>query len=257
MKLVNLGKQDTPVLLFGGPYSNLHATQALRGIAAHRGIAPDAVICTGDVVAYCADAVATVAEIRDWGCHVVAGNCEKQLADSAEDCGCGFEEGSVCDGLSATWFDHANRRIAPEDRAWMRTCPDMTTFEQAGRSFAVIHGGLSDISRFLWATSSTSDFREEINLIEQTIGPVDGVISGHSGLAFERHIDGVSWINAGVIGMPPNNGGRDTEYVVLTDGTAQIHSLAYDALAAHDAMVREGLTQGYRTGLTGGIWPSQ
>ena len=66
----------TRLLVFGGPYSNLRATQALRAKAAELGCAPSEVICTGDLVAYCAEPEETTQAIRDWGCHVIAGNCE-------------------------------------------------------------------------------------------------------------------------------------------------------------------------------------
>ncbi|WP_425070852.1 metallophosphoesterase family protein [Sagittula sp. S175] len=99
-RTVHAFDDDAPVMVFGGPVSNLQAVQALRAEAAARGIPAERVVCTGDVVAYCGDPAATVAEVRDWGCHVLAGNCERQLAENAEDCGCGFDEGSTCDVLS-------------------------------------------------------------------------------------------------------------------------------------------------------------
>ena len=43
---------DGPLLVFGGPYSNLQATRAVLDEAARRGIPAERVICTGDVVAY-------------------------------------------------------------------------------------------------------------------------------------------------------------------------------------------------------------
>ena len=76
MKLQDLGHLDGPVLIFGGPYSNLQATRAVLDQAIARSIAPSHVICTGDVVAYCAQPVETLSEIRRFGCTVVAGNCK-------------------------------------------------------------------------------------------------------------------------------------------------------------------------------------
>src|SRR5262249_49677416 len=67
----DLGVLDGPVLVFGGPYSNLEAAQAIRAEAARLGIPRERTICTGDIVAYCADPGATVALIRDWGIPVV------------------------------------------------------------------------------------------------------------------------------------------------------------------------------------------
>ena len=50
-----------PILVFGGPYSNLRATQAMRARAEELGIPPSSTICTGDVVAYCAEPEETTA----------------------------------------------------------------------------------------------------------------------------------------------------------------------------------------------------
>jgi hypothetical protein len=44
---------EPPILVFGGPYSNLRAVDALRERALKLGIVADHCICTGDVVAYC------------------------------------------------------------------------------------------------------------------------------------------------------------------------------------------------------------
>ncbi len=92
-----LGVLDEPLLLFGGPYSNLQAVEALAAFAAARGVFGGQMICTGDIVAYCGAPSESVAAIRALGCAVVAGNCELQLASGAEDCGCGFAPGSSCD----------------------------------------------------------------------------------------------------------------------------------------------------------------
>src|SRR5215831_10236951 len=63
-----------PLLVFGGPYSNLNAVRALRARAGALGIRPDQCICTGDVIAYCAEPEETAIAIREWECKVVSGN---------------------------------------------------------------------------------------------------------------------------------------------------------------------------------------
>ena len=73
MLVVPVLRPDGPVLLFGGCYSNLEATNALLAEASRLGIPPGRIVCTGDVVAYCADAVATAQSIRAAGIHVVMG----------------------------------------------------------------------------------------------------------------------------------------------------------------------------------------
>ncbi len=250
------GRVDDTVLIYGGPYSNAQATRALLDRADALGIPPARRICTGDVVAYCAEPQATVALVRARGGAVVAGNCERQLAEGAPDCGCGFDAGSTCDLLSRGWYPHALAQTPEADRAWMETLPDIVTFAQAGRRYAVIHGGVSDISRFLWPSDRDAAFAQEIALIEAATGPVDGIIAGHCGVAYERWIGRHHWINAGVIGLPPHDGRAATRFVTLHAGRAQIHRLNYDAAAARAGMEAAGLTQGYHASLTTGLWPS-
>jgi len=254
---MDLGELKGDVLLFGGPYSNLQASQALMDWADRTGIARSHRICTGDLVAYCADPVATVALMRARGGPVIAGNCEQQLAAAAPDCGCGFEQGSTCALLAKDWYAFANAEIEPEQRAYMAALPTRLVFRHMNRRYAVIHGGAGDISRFLWPTDRDEVFRQEIKLLQKDLGVIDGVICGHSGLAFQRRIDGVDWINAGVIGLPPHDGSPETRFAVLGAGGLRFERLNYDAATAAAAMRAAGLVQGYDRALLSGHWPSE
>lgn len=257
MHIKDLGALSGDILLFGGVYSNLQALEALMKWADGAKIPVKNRICTGDVVAYCADAAASFAKISAAKIPMIAGNCEQQLALGADDCGCGFETGSTCDLLSAGWFQHANVTIDASMRAEMAALPTWITFTQDGRRYAVVHGGATAVNAFLWPSDKTEVFLREINVLEDVVGPVDGVISGHCGIAFSRDIGDVKWINAGAIGLPPHDGRRETRFTVLTGGDIRIERLSYDVAGAHDAMIAAGLTQGYHTALTRGLWPSE
>ena len=63
----DLGDLQGPLLIFGGPYGNLAATQALRHRAEIAGFKPEQIICNGDLVAYCGEPSQTVELIRDLG----------------------------------------------------------------------------------------------------------------------------------------------------------------------------------------------
>lgn len=244
-----------PVLVFGGPVSNLQAVQGLRDWATAAGIPPQRVICTGDVVAYCGDPVATVQAVRDWGCHVVAGNCERALAVAAESCGCGFEAGSTCDRLSAGWFGFAASQVSAEDRAWMAGLPD----EIAWSGGVACHGGYTDIARFLWPVSPDSAFVAEL-AARQALATGDApalVVAGHCGVPFSRRIGQTLWVNAGSSGMPPNDGRAETCFAVIDGDSVAHHRLSYDWQGAQARMREVGLVQGYETCLETGIWPSQ
>ncbi len=252
----NLGQTDGPLLVFGGPYSNVHALRSLRNLAIGRGIAPGNCICTGDVVAYGGDPAATLAEIGDWGCHVAMGNCEQSLGVGGNDCGCGFEDGSVCGALSKQWFEFASRNIDAGAREWMRGLPRRIELAAGNARLAVIHGGVASISRFIFASTSDHIMAEEL-----AAAAVDGVLAGHCGLPFTRTVDGRLWHNAGAIGMPANDGQAGTWYSIVTPGqdgglAIRRHYLEYDHAAAAARMRAAGLYEGYARALECGLWPS-
>lgn len=250
--VLDLGPLDGPVVLFGGAYSNL---QALKALTATLGNRP--AICTGDIVAYGANPVETVALLRALECPGIAGNCERQLVDGAEDCGCGFADGSACDLASVAWYAYLKAACDAETLAWLTGLPELATFTHLGRRFAVLHGGATAINRFLWPASSEQEFQTEIAALESRVGKIDGVVAGHCGIAFHRWIGDCQWINAGAIGLPPHDGRPETRYAVLQDGDVTIERLAYDHATARQAMESAGLTQGYHQTLDTGIWPSE
>ena len=245
-----------PLLVFGGPYSNLAATRAMRAEAERLGFAPRQVICTGDVVAYGAEPEETTQLIRDWGIHVIAGNCEEQLAAGAADCGCGFDEGSACDLLSKGWYPFANSRISTTSRRWMGELPPSLRFGHNGLQFRVIHGGVSQTNRFLFA-SQHDQLAEEV-----ADADADVIIAGHSGLPFITRVGQAVWFNPGVIGMPANDGTPDVWYGLITPDPATgavnfaLRRLAYDYHSAAAHLRRHGHANGYARTFVTGMWPS-
>jgi MoaA/NifB/PqqE/SkfB family radical SAM enzyme len=246
---------DEPMLAFGGCYSNLEATLALRAEAARLGIPPERTICTGDVVAYCADATATVSVIREWGVHVVMGNCEESLGWRQGDCGCGFAEGTACDRLSAAWYAYADAALGPGEREWMRGLPRRVDLLLGGRRLAVVHGAVDRINRFIFASTPWPEKARQIGL-----AGCDGVIAGHCGIPFTQVTAGKLWHNTGVIGMPADDGTRRGWYSLLIPGKAGIEVrsvlLDYDVASAACKMRRAGLPEGYARTLETGLWPS-
>ena len=226
---------------------------AMRARAAELGIAPSSCICTGDIVAYCVEPEETIAAIRDWACHVIAGNCEEQLAAGAGDCGCGFEEGTEWDRLAKGWFAFANERISSLDRQWMASLPKTLSFS-AGRdlAFLVVHGGIDIINRFVFRSQ-----RPEI-AAELERADADVVIAGHCGIPFIEKIEQRVWFNPGVIGMPANDGTPDTWYgLIETRGdhiALSTHRSGYHHYSAAAAVRKWAHANAYAR-ITG-LWPS-
>lgn len=248
-------ERGSPLLVFGGPYSNVRATQALMAEAARRGIPRHRVICTGDVVAYCAEPEETARALADWGCHAIRGNCEQQLADAAQDCACNFESGSACDLLAKGWYPFANARISQPMRDWMGGLPQTLRFSFSGCTFRVVHGGVSQVNRWVFASDTAVLAQEGAAAVP------DVVIAGHAGVPFVARTGRTVWFNPGVIGMPANDGTRDVWYGLVTanDTTGVVlttHRLSYDDAAAAAAMRRSGHANGYARTLVTGLWPS-
>jgi hypothetical protein len=209
------------------------------------------------VVAYCADAAATTGLVMASGIHVVAGNCEIQLAADAEDCGCGFEEGTACDLLSVAWYAHARRQVTAAQRAWMAGLPGRLVLGLPdGRRLAVIHGGAREVSRFLFASSPEDVLAEEI-----AATGCQGVIAGHCGIPFLRRVGEGLWCNAGAIGMPAHDGTPRAWCALLEPGreglAVSLLPLDYDHAGAVAAMRAARLPDGYACGLETGLWPSE
>lgn len=251
----DLGNLDKPLLVFGGPYSNLAATMAMRERAEALGIESSRVICTGDVVAYCAEPAETVAQIRDWGIHAVMGNCEESLGFGEPDCGCGFAEGSSCSTLSLAWYAYADSRIDPAQRGWMRDLPRTIDFRLAGLRCKVVHGSVDSINEFVFESDDKS-----AKLVQIHAADTDVIVGGHAGIPFGQTIEDRHWLNAGVIGMPANDGTPDGWFMLLeaTNDGLQVswHRLDYDHETASRGTIAAGMPE-YGRALADGLWPSQ
>ncbi len=242
------------ILVFGGAYSNLEATRALQAMAGRLGFTPDRIVCTGDVVAYCADPEATSTLVRDWGVHVVAGNCEEQVGSDADDCACGFGSGTPCDVLARSWYDFARRQVSAANKRWMASLPRRLRLRFGGHRLDVIHGGFDVVNRWVFA-SSTAAIAEELAKTD-----ADVVVGGHCGVPFARRLGGRLWFNPGVIGMPANDGTPGVWYGIIAaaDGALGLstHRLDYDHAAAARKLAAAGFADPYAAALETGLWPS-
>lgn len=268
--LLDLGVMEGPALLFGGAYSNLHATQAMLAVARDTlHIPASRTIHTGDVVAYCAQPRETAELLRASGVVCLMGNCEESVGVGKNDCGCGFPEDSTCNAYSVNWYAHVMKELQGHASlaAWMGALPRRIEFVLSGRRLAVVHGSPRGISEFVWPSTSDAELRDCFAKLPEGI---DGVISGHSGIPYARLVPWTNgtrtlqklWLNAGVIGVPANDGTPRVWYAVLTpvgNGGIEVslRALAYDVQAAAEAIyARPQLVRGYADSLLSGVWPS-
>jgi predicted phosphodiesterase len=252
---LDLGLLNGPVLLFGGPYSNLAATEAMQTEAQRLQIPPERIICTGDIIAYCAEPAETLELIRHWGIHVVQGNCEQSLGAGAPDCGCGFDADSSCSLLSIEWYRYASERVSAEQQRWMAELPRQLDFQLGSLRFSAVHGSPDSINEFIFPGTA-----QALKQARLSATAADVVVGGHCGIPFGERLDTGYWLNAGVIGMPANDGTQDGWYLLLepdNDGiSAHWHRLPYGASLSQQRMHSTRLCAEYAETLTTGIWPS-
>ncbi len=255
MIIKHLGNIKSPLLVCGGAYGNLEALEALAAFQLGHGISDDHVIHTGDTVAYCADAEASVQFMAQRGWTAIRGNVEEQIASRGDDCGCGFEEGSVCDAASQRWYAHAIATLSQSGKAWMAGLPSHLCFTMAGVRVRVVHGSVSRTNRFMFASLSDGEFEAEL-----AAANADLVIAGHTGIPFTRMIGSRCWHNSGALGMPANDATARIWVSVVSPADDGIdithHALTCDVHAAASKIRAAGLPEGYADGLVSGLWPS-
>lgn len=252
-RTIDIGSLQGKMLVFGGSYGNFQALEAMKKIADELEISSTNVICTGDIMGYCAQPNECIELIRDWGIRSIAGNVELQVRNDEEDCGCNFEDGSRCDVFARSWYPFIQNNIKPENKKWLHTLPEFIRFKYAGKNGMVIHGGIDDTSQFIFESTEWSIKKE---IFENSNSEL--LVTGHCGLPFHTRNEGLYWLNPGVIGMPANDGTTRVWYMVLDDSTGvptfEHHSFEYDHKTAADAIKTSKLPFSYAHTLNNGLW---
>lgn len=292
----NLGTLTGPVLIFGGAYSNFDALQALRAEADRLGIPASNVICCGDTPGYCAEPKECLDLMAEWGCPAIAGNVETNLVAGTDDCGCGFGDGSRCDMFAKLWYTYAASHVSPQNLAYMAQLPDLLRFEYAGKKVVVLHGSPANQSEFVWRSTPAQQkadwgaaagaeivvgghsglpFAELLPSAEpfppagpiknrasfphsEPLPPAEPIKNRASSIEHRESFPPSLWLNAGVIGMPANDGTPRTWFLTLDDAAGfdyTFHALDYDHRAAKAKMIDDRrLPVSYAATLTTGIW---
>lgn len=251
-KVKNIGNLSGKILLFGGVYSNLESLLAIQAVAEQENISAQNIICTGDIVGYCADPDACLQTIKTWGVHSIAGNVELNLRDELDSCGCNFDEGSRCDNFSKQWYPYAQSKVTPDSMRFIEQIPEFISFEHGGKKVFVLHGSVQNTSAFIFQSTVDSVKKD---IFRET--KADIIIAGHAGLPFAQHIEDKLWLNPGVIGMPANDGTPRVWYAILEDALDTAFSilpLDYPHLVASDKIRAQPLPASYAQTLETGIW---
>ena len=215
-------------------------------------IPPSNIFCTGDVVAYCAQPEECVQIIKEWGIYCIAGNVELQLGAGKDDCACDFESGGRCDAFSKKWYSYAQESLSQDSIKWMQMLPEFISFNYAGKKVVIVHGSYHNTSEFIFESTDWEVKKRNFKDVN-----ADVVLAGHCGLPFSQKINENYWLNAGVIGMPANDGTPRVWYLLLDDDnnfSFKHITLDYDYKKAKQLMEERDLTLEYAKTLETGLW---
>lgn len=250
----DIGTINGRLLFFGGVYSNLQALEALKNWADENDYTPSNIFCTGDILGYCAQPVECIDLIKQWGIYSIAGNVEIQVRNAEEDCGCDFKDGGRCDLFSRNWYAYTQSKMDSEAIEWLHSLAHHIQFILGDKKITIVHGSWFHTSEFVF--KSTPWYIKQKNF--DATG-ADIIIAGHCGLPFADRQNDQLWINAGVIGMPANDGTDRVWFLTLnqkenSEIDYQFHQLQYNNKRASELMKKNGLPQSYADTLVTGIW---
>ena len=252
-KIQEIKIENRPLLLFGGVYSNFEALTVLQEIAEKEGISPAQIICTGDIVGYCADPEPCMQLIKNWQIHSIAGNVEIQLRNGDDGCGCDFTADSRCDFFARQWYPFAQKKVSADAIQFMHQLPEFLQFDYCGKRCTVVHGSYFHTSEFIFRSTPWAAKARNFAATQSDI-----IIAGHCGLPFHHLEDGKYWLNPGVIGMPANDGTTRVWYMLLKpsdDGFTFEHKhFEFDYDETFARMLEEELPLAYAKTLSSGLW---
>jgi len=250
---LDLGRLTGKILIFGGVYSNFQALSELKNIAEANNIASSNIICTGDIVGYCAEPENCIQLLKKWNIKSILGNVELQLSNDEDNCGCNFEEGSRCDTFSTNWYPYAKSNISNNSLNWIKSLPKFIKFKYLNYQCFVLHGSFFNPSEFIFKSTPWVKKQENFKASSSDI-----IFAGHSGLPFHHSYQEKYWINAGVIGMPANDGTSSVWYLIIEEKNKQLKiqhlNFNYDYQSTYHLMIKNGLPKEYANTLKTGIW---
>jgi diadenosine tetraphosphatase ApaH/serine/threonine PP2A family protein phosphatase len=241
----------TPIAAFGGAYGNPYALRAVLEDARRRGAGR--VLNLGDLGGFGAEVDALWPLLEEHGVASLAGNYDVAIGRGDPDCGCGYTDPRDNE-FAQVMYDHTRRTTSREFAAWMRELPGELRLEADGLDVLAVHGSPLDVADFLW--ESLPD--DELALRVRAGGSPDVLLCTHTGLPWQREVDGTLVVNVGAAGRPANDGTRDVWYALLeTDGgvaRAELVRVAYDWRAQAASMRAAGLPEAFVETVETGWW---
>jgi pyruvate-formate lyase-activating enzyme/diadenosine tetraphosphatase ApaH/serine/threonine PP2A family protein phosphatase len=241
----------TRIAAFGGVYSNPYALAALADDSRARGC--ESLYCLGDLGGFGAECDAVWPLLLEHGVTTIAGNYDIAIARGDEDCGCGYAD-ERDNHFAQLMYDYTRAHTSPEFAAWMGELPGELRTRIGDVDVHMVHGSPVAVNDFLWESLDDDELAMRV-----TAGGAQLVLCTHTGIPWEREVQGTRIVNVGAIGRPANDGRSDVWYVVVDlDGgeieRVQLVPLAYDWRAQAASMRAAGLPEPFVETIETGWW---
>lgn len=240
----------TRIAAFGGPYANPYALESMLADARRGGC--QRIFCLGDLGGFGAECDSVWPLLLEWGVECIAGNYDVAVGRGDPDCGCGYAD-ERDSHYAQLIYDYTLEHTSREFAAWMGQLPLERRETIAGVDVHLVHGSPLAINDFVW--ESLDD--EELRLRTAASG-AQVLLCTHTGMPWQRAVDGTLVVNVGVVGRPANDGRRETWYAVLDleegDAHAELVPISYDWRSQAASMRAAGLPEAFVETIETGWW---
>ena len=240
------------IAVFGGVYNNALALEAVIEDAKAQGA--EAFYCLGDLGGYGPHPDSVWPLLLEHDVKCIAGNYDVSIREDRPDCGCGYTDER--DNLYAQIaYDYTRKNTSDEFKAWMHTMPDQILLTMGGKTIRMVHGSPLAVNEFLW--ESTPD---DVLKMRLDASGADLLLCTHTGLHWEKEMDGRRIVNVGAIGRPANDGRSEVWYALLREEDGEVQTefvpVIYDHEKLAHRMREEGLPEPFVETILTGWWTS-
>ena len=239
------------IAVFGGVYANPYALRALLDDARER--ACDELYCLGDLGGFGAECDAVWPLLLEHDVATIAGNYDVAIGRGDEDCGCGYADPRD-NAFAQLMYDHTRAHTSAPFAAWMAELPCELRGDIGGVDVHMVHGSPLAINDFLWESMPDDELAKRVRASGARL-----LLCTHTGIPWERTVDGTRIVNVGAIGRPANDGRTEVWYAVIDLGAGtiervQLVALAYDWRAQAASMRAAGLPEAFAETIETGWW---
>ncbi len=240
----------TRIAALGGPYANPYALRATLRDARERGC--ERIFCLGDLGGFGAECNEIWQLLLENRVECIAGNYDLAIGRGDPDCGCGYAD-ERDNHYAQLLYDYTLAHTDPAFAAWMRTLPEQLREPMGGLDVHMVHGSPLAINDFMWESLDDDELRLRLDA-----SGADVLLCTHTGIPWQRRLDGALIVNVGVVGRPANDG-RTCVWYALIDinagvAEAQLVAVDYDWPAQAASMRTAGLPEPFVETIETGWW---